>query len=96
MQRKPGLKLNSCEQAERILALAALLPVTLQPVFATWLTRHSGGAVSNPDNSTLIAWLDGLAHGRAEAEYHLILAEISWLELITESAQVETLQKDVL
>jgi hypothetical protein len=83
-------------QVERILTLAALLPIALQPVFAAWLGRHSGGDVSNPSKTTLFRWLAGMDTDRAQAEYQLILTEIAWLELVTDSSQVHALQKEAL
>ena len=93
---KPAPTDPARNQAERILALAGLLPVTLQPVFAAWLGRHSGGAISNPSKSVLLMWLAGMNSGQAQAEYQLILAEIAWLELLTESTQIDALQKEAL
>ncbi len=86
----------ACAQTARILSQAERLPPTLQPVFATWLARHAGRAVSNPGKSALIDWLAGMDPARAEAEFNLILSEIAWLELVTESTQIETLQKEAL
>ena len=74
-------------QAERILALAEMLPGAFQPVFAAWLGRHSGGAVSCVSKSALFRWLLGMVPERALAQYHLVLAEIAWLEMIAENIQ---------
>ena len=93
---KPAPTDPARRQAERILALAGLLPIALQPVFAAWLGRHSGGAISNPSKSVLLMWLAGMIPGQAQAEYQLILAEIAWLELLTESTQIDALQKEAL
>ena len=98
---KPAPTDPARRQAERILArfawqIAGLLPITLQPVFAAWLGRHSGGAISNPSKSVLLMWLAGMNSGQAQAEYQLILAEIAWLELLTESTQIAPLQKEAL
>ena len=93
---KPAPTDPARNQAERILALAGLLPITLHPVFADWLGRHSGGAISNPSKAVLFTWLSGMDPGRALAEYQLILAEIAWLELLTESTQIDALQKETL
>ena len=93
---KPAPTDPARRQAERILALAGLLPVTLQPVFAAWLGRHSRGAISNPSKSVLLMWLAGMDPGQAQAEYQLILAEIAWLELLTESTQIDAPQKEAL
>jgi len=93
---KPAPTDPARKQAERILALAALMPIALQPVFADWLGRHSGGVVSNPSKPVLIAWLAGMDPGRALAEYQLILAQIAWLELLSESTQIDALQKEML
>ena len=41
-------------------------------------------------------WLAGMNSGQAQAEYQLILAEIAWLELLTESTQIDALQKEAL
>ena len=93
---KPAPTDPARNQAESIVALAALLPITLQPVFAAWLERHSRGAISNPAKSVLLMWLAGMNAGQAQAEYQLILAEIAWLELLTESTQIDALQKEAL
>ena len=93
---KPAPTDPARRQAERILALARLLPVALHPVFAGWLARHSRGVISKPSKSVLTLWLAGMNSGQAQAEYQLILAEIAWLELLTESTQINTLQKEAL
>ena len=66
---KPAPTDPARKQAERILALAGLLPVTLQPVFAAWLGRHSRGAISNPSKSVLLMWLAGMDPGQAQADF---------------------------
>ena len=65
-------------------------------MLAAWLGRHSGGAVSVLNKFIVFMWLAGMDPGRAQAEYQLILAEIAWLELITESIQLDMLQKETL
>ena len=91
---KPASTDPARNQAARIIAFAGSLPIALHPVFAAWLSKHSGGAISNPSKTVLFAWLAGMDPGQAQAEYQLILAEIAWLELLTESTQIDALQKE--
>jgi len=41
-------------------------------------------------------WLAGMNPGQAQTEYQLILTEIAWLELLTDSTQIDALQKEAL
>jgi hypothetical protein len=93
---KPAATDLARDLSERIIALARLLPAALKPVFAAWLAKHSEGAVLTANKPALIIWLFGMHPEQAQAEYHLILAEIAWLELAAESIQVHTLEKEVL
>lgn len=92
---KPAPIALANDLAERALTIAAMLPVTMQPVFAAWLFRHSGRAVLKPNKYTLSAWFSKMQPEKAEQEYGFILARVGWLELITESTQIDLRQKDI-
>jgi len=94
MQPAPNVLAN--DLAERVLAVTALLPVTMQPVFATWLARHSDRAILNPNRDSLSTWFSGMQPKKAELEYGFILARIGWMELIAESTQIDLQQAEAL
>lgn len=66
--------------AEDLLRLAAGLPPMMQPVFFSWLKALANGSLTDCTLEELAGWLDGLHPDLAEAEYHLALMEIAWLE----------------
>ena len=55
-----------------------------QPVFRAWLKAQSGGSVEDVSQTEIYQWLRSLHPGFAHTEYMLLLAEIAWLETLTE------------
>lgn len=54
-----------------------------QFVFQSWLKTHSCGTLETLDQEKVFLWLFGMNPGLAEAEYRILLMEISWLESFT-------------
>jgi len=79
---KSGLDAWRFAQEIHILA-AGLLPM-MQPIYRSWLSAQSHGVLKDCSQEDIFVWLNGLHPGRAEAEYRLMLLEISWLETLTQ------------
>ena len=75
--------LDAWRYAEEITSLALGLPAMAQYVFLSWLKTQSQGSLRNLNQEQIFLWLFGQHPGLAEAEYRLMLMEISWLESFT-------------
>ena len=71
-----------------------LLPM-MQAVFRAWLRSQSHEQIENINIKEIFHWLNSLNPGQAEAEYRLMLLEISWLEMLTQDF-FNFLSKDAL
>ena len=67
----------------------------MQAVFRAWLRTQSHEQIENINIKEIFHWLNSLNPGQAEAEYRLMLLEISWLEMLTQDF-FNFLSKDVL
>ena len=70
--------------AKEIHWLSRELPPMMQAVFRAWLRTQSCGQIESGSLEEIFQWLSMLNSGRADAEYHLMLLEISWLEMLAQ------------
>ena len=75
--------LDAWRYAEEISGLALGLPAMAQYVFLSWLKTQSQGSLRIINQEQIFLWLFGQHPGLAEAEYRLMLMEVSWLESFT-------------
>ena len=55
----------------------------MQAVFLAWLKTQASGQLKSVTLEEIFLWLNSLDPGLAEAEYRLMLLEISWLQTLT-------------
>ena len=55
----------------------------MQAVFLAWLKTQACGQLKSVTPEEIFLWLNSLNRGLAEAEYRLMLLEISWLQTLT-------------
>ena len=67
----------------------------MQAVFRAWLRTQSHEQIENISIKEIFRWLNSLNPGQAEAEYRLMLLEISWLEMLSQDF-FNFLSKDAL
>ena len=55
----------------------------MQAVFLAWMKTQASGQLKSVTLEEIFLWLNSLDPGLAEAEYRLMLLEISWLQTLT-------------
>ena len=74
---------EAARHAQQVFRRSQQLIPFAQPVFRAWLRAQSGGSVEDVSQAAICQWLLSLHPGFAQTEY-MLLAEIAWLETLTE------------
>jgi hypothetical protein len=69
--------------AQDVMFLVARLSPEMHDIYAAWLQAQTRGMLQKCNEEALFQWFRGMTAEKMEAEHHLLVLEMAWLEYLS-------------